>query len=260
MTAAGRADASQIAVSTSTGRSESLIGKMENCRIRRADARPTDIVRSAGACVARLASYSAGAMKLAVNPTHPEPRKIARAVEVMRAGGVIVYPTDTVYGLGCDITDKHAVERIHEMKKMRKDQLMTFVCPEVADVARYGIVDDSAYRILRRLVPGPYTFILRATREVPKVLRLERKTVGIRVPDQPVALALARELGGPVASTSASLAGEILFDPDEIEERFPQVDLILDVGAGGMTPSTVIDLSGDAPVVLREGAGPVDFV
>lgn len=199
------------------------------------------------------------AMKLVINPKHPEPRKITRAVETMRAGGVIAYPTDTVYGLGCDITDKHAVERIHRMKSMRKDQLLTFVCSDVADVARYGVVDDSAFRIIRRLVPGPYTFVLRATREVPKVLRLERKTVGIRVPDQPVALALARELGGPVASTSASIGGEILFDTDDIEERFPQVDLILDIGAGGVVPSTVIDLSGDAPVVLREGAGPIDF-
>lgn len=199
------------------------------------------------------------AMKLAVNPKHPEPRKIAQAVEAMRSGGVIAYPTDTVYGLGCDIMNKHAVEHIHRMKGMRKDQLMTFVCSDVADVARYGVVDDRAYRIIRRLVPGPYTFVLSATREVPKVLRLERKTVGIRVPDNPVALALARELGGPVASTSASIGGEILFDPDDIEERFPQLALILDIGAGGQEPSTVIDLSGEAPVVLRRGAGPVDF-
>lgn len=198
-------------------------------------------------------------VKLDINPEHPEPRKIARAVEAMRRGGVIAYPTDTVYGLGCDITDKRAVESIHRMKNMRKEQLLTFVCPDLSDVARYGVVDDAAFRILRKLVPGPYTFVLQATREVPKVLRLERETVGIRVPAQPVALALARELGNPVASTSASFDGEILFDPDDIERRFPTLEMILDVGAGGRTPSTIIDLSGPEPVVLREGAGRVDF-
>lgn len=198
-------------------------------------------------------------MKLDINPEHPEPRKITRAVEVMRRGGVIAYPTDTVYGLGCDIMDKKAIESIHRMKNMRKGQLLTFVCHDMADVARYGVVDDAAFRIIRKLVPGPYTFVLRATREVPKVLRLERETVGIRVPAHPVALALARELGTPVASTSASFEGEILLDPDDIASRFPALELILDVGAGSTTPSTIIDLSGPAPVVLREGAGPVEL-
>lgn len=198
-------------------------------------------------------------MKLDINPEHPEPRKIARAVEVMRRGGVIAYPTDTVYGLGCDIMEKKAIESIHRMKSMRKGQLLTFVCHDMADVARYGVVDDRAFRIIRKLVPGPYTFVLRATREVPKVLRLDRETVGIRVPAHPVALALARELGTPVASTSASCEGEILLDPDDVERRFPALELILDVGAGGTTPSTIIDLSGPEPVVLREGAGPVEL-
>jgi tRNA threonylcarbamoyl adenosine modification protein (Sua5/YciO/YrdC/YwlC family) len=197
-------------------------------------------------------------MRLAVNPRHPEPRKIARAVEVMRRGGVIAYPTDTVYGLGCDISNKKAVERIKRMKRMSDDQLMTFVCADIRVVARYGVVHDAAHRILRRLTPGPYTFVLEATREVPKVLRLKRKTVGVRVPDQPVALALTTELGGPVASTSASVDGEILLDPEDIAAHFPDVELILDIGAGGTTPSTVVDLSGAAPEVIREGAGPVD--
>ena len=124
-------------------------------------------------------------MLLPVNAEHPEPRKIARAVELMQKGEVIAYPTDTVYGLGCDIHDKGAIERIYRMKRMKESQLLSFVCPDLRDIARYGVVSDNAYRIMRRLVPGPYTFILQATREVPKVLRMHRKTVGIRVPDRP---------------------------------------------------------------------------
>jgi tRNA threonylcarbamoyl adenosine modification protein (Sua5/YciO/YrdC/YwlC family) len=199
-------------------------------------------------------------MLLAINARHPEPRKIARAVEAMRRGGVVAYPTDTVYGLGCDITNKQAVERIYRMKRMAATQLLSFVCADLSDISRYGMVQDFAYRIMRRLVPGPYTFILQATREVPKVLRMNRKTVGIRVPDHPVALALAKELGGPVASTSASIDGELLIDPREIEERFPELALVLDAEGVGLTPSTVIDLSGDQPIVVREGAGPVDLL
>jgi tRNA threonylcarbamoyl adenosine modification protein (Sua5/YciO/YrdC/YwlC family) len=199
-------------------------------------------------------------MLLAINPDHPEPRKIERAVDLLRRGGVIAYPTDTVYGLGCDINNRQAIERIHRMKQMKEGQLLSFVCPDLSDIARYGFVQDYAYRIMRRLVPGPYTFILQATREVPKVLHMKRKTVGIRVPKHEIALALARALGKPVASTSASLDGEILFDPREIEERFPDLDMVIDADGTSLTPSTVIDLSGDVPVVVREGAGSVDFL
>ena len=199
-------------------------------------------------------------MLLDINAENPEPRKIERAVALLRRDGVIAYPTDTVYGLGCDITSRQAIERIRRMKRMDEGQLLSFVCPDLSDIARYGVVQDFAYRIMRRLVPGPYTFILQATRDVPKVLHMKRKTVGIRVPNHPVALALARELGSPVASTSASLDGEILIDPREIEERFSDLDLVLDAEGVGRTPSTIIDLSGDAPVVVRMGAGAVDFL
>jgi tRNA threonylcarbamoyl adenosine modification protein (Sua5/YciO/YrdC/YwlC family) len=201
-------------------------------------------------------------MLLEVNAKHPEPRKLQRAVDVLRAGGVIAYPTDTVYALGCDITNKKAVDRIYRMKGMREDQLLSFVCADLSDIARYGIVQDYAYRIMRKLFPGPYTVLLGATREVPKVLRQNRKTVGIRVPDHPFALALSRELGQPVASTSASIDGEQLVDPRDMDDRFPELELIIDseVEGGGLTPSTIIDLSGDAPVLVREGAGPSDFL
>jgi tRNA threonylcarbamoyl adenosine modification protein (Sua5/YciO/YrdC/YwlC family) len=196
---------------------------------------------------------------LPINARNPEPRKIEQAVAALRRGGVIAYPTDTVYGLGCDITNRQAIERIRRMKRMGDDQLLSFVCPDLSDIARYGVVQDFAYRIMRKLVPGPYTFILQATRDVPKVLHMKRKTVGIRVPDHPVALTLARELGSPVASTSASLDGEILVDPREMEERFGDLELVLDVEGVSNVPSTIIDLSGSEAVVVREGAGKLDF-
>lgn len=200
-------------------------------------------------------------MRLSINARHPEPRKIAQAVAAMQRGDVIAYPTDTVYGLGCDITNKRAVEAIYRMKRMDEGQLLSFVCPDLSDIARYGVVDDAAYRIMRRLVPGPYTFVLPATREVPKVLRMRRKTVGIRVPDHPVAVALTKALGHPVASSSASVDGEQLIDPEDIEAQFPEVAMVLDAEGCGLTPSTVIDLSDDSgPRVVREGAGPVDFL
>ncbi len=199
-------------------------------------------------------------MRLAINPQHPQPRKIERAKEVLEQGGIIAYPTDTVYGLGCDITNKKAVDRIYQIKAMPREHLMSFVCPDLSDIASYGFVNDSAYRIMKRLVPGPYTFILKATREVPKVLMMKRKTVGIRVPDHPVAIALVKALGRPIVSTSASRGDEVLIDPAEIDQSFPQLDLVIDADTCGVTPSTIIDLSGDEPVVTRQGAGPVDFL
>lgn len=197
-------------------------------------------------------------MLLAINSRHPEPRKISRAVEMMRRGAVIAYPTDTVYGLGCDITNKRAVDTLYRMKGMARSQLLSFVCADLAEVARYGVVDDRTYRALRRLIPGAYTFVLTPTREVPKVLRMKRKTVGVRVPDHPVAHALAAELGNPVASTSASIDGEIMFDPAEIERRFPELGVVLEVEGMGMEPSTIVDFSQGEPVILREGAGSID--
>lgn len=201
-----------------------------------------------------------GPMRISVNPEHPEPRKISQAVEALRRGEVIAYPTDTVYGLGCDIHDKRAIERIYQMKPMGKDHLLSFLCPDLSDIARYAFVEDHAYRIMRRLAPGPYTFILQATREVPKVLLMKRKTVGIRVTKHPVAQALLKELGSPILSTSASVDGENLIDPADIDEAFPKLALILDVEACGLKSSTIIDLTGPEPEVIRIGAGPVDVI
>lgn len=199
-------------------------------------------------------------MRIAIHPTHPQPRKVRQAVEILRQGGVIVYPTGTVYGLGCDIHQKKAVERIYQIRHLKKDHPLSFMCPDLSKIARYAHVDDFAYRIMRRLVPGPYTFVLRATREVPKLLVRKQKTVGIRVPDDPVALALLNELGSPIVSTSAMMDDQVLNDPDELHARFHHVDAFVDAGWGGIEPSTVIDLTGDEPLVIREGAGPVDVI
>jgi tRNA threonylcarbamoyl adenosine modification protein (Sua5/YciO/YrdC/YwlC family) len=197
-------------------------------------------------------------MRLEINRKHPEPRKIERAVTLLRDDGVLAYPTDTVYGIGCDIKSKKGVERVYRMKGMKPDQPLAFICPDLGDLSKYAIVDDRTYRLMRRLTPGPYCFILEATREVPRILQMKHKTVGIRVPHDEVALALVRALGNPIVSTTASKAGEALVDPDEIDDQFPGLDMVLDAGFGGLTPSTVLDLTGPDIVVVREGAGPVD--
>jgi tRNA threonylcarbamoyl adenosine modification protein (Sua5/YciO/YrdC/YwlC family) len=199
-------------------------------------------------------------MRLEIHPEHPEPRKIQRAVDVLRDGGVIAYPTDTVYGIGCDITQKKAVDRVYAIKRMKPDQPLAFICPDLGDLAKYALVDDRTYRLMRRLTPGPYCFILEASREVPRILQMKRKTVGIRVPHNEVALALVRALGNPIVSSTASRDGEPLNDPADIAEAFPGLDLILDAGYGGLTPSTVLDVTGSDVVVVREGAGAVDVL
>lgn len=197
-------------------------------------------------------------MRLEINPEHPEPRKIQRAVEALRDGGVIAYPTDTVYGIGCDITQKRAVDRVYQIKRMKPDQPLAFLCPDMGDLSKYATIDDRTYRLMRRLTPGPYCFILEASREVPRILQMKRKTVGIRIPHNEVALALVRALGNPIVSSTASKDGEALNDPAEIDEAFPMLDLILDAGYGGLTPSTVLDVTGPEIIVVREGAGSVD--
>lgn len=197
-------------------------------------------------------------MRMEIHPTHPQPHKVQKTVDVLRRGGVICYPTDTVYALGCDAMQKKAIDKVYRVKQMKKDHPVAFVCPDLGDIARYAIVDDRAYRVMRRLLPGPYTFILPATREVPRILMMKRKTVGIRVPHHEVALALVRELGNPIVSTSATWEGEQLNDPDDLADRFKAADVMVDSGWGGLDPSTVIDLSKSEPEIVREGAGPID--
>ena len=195
-------------------------------------------------------------MRLEINPENPEPRKIRRAVEALEAGEVIAYPTDTVYGLGCDLFNKKAVDRLYQIKGLNADKKLAFVCSDLGDVARYAVMHDNVYRVLKQFLPGPYCFILEATREVPKIVQLPRKTVGVRIPNHPVALALTRELGRPIISSTAARPGdEPNPDPGEIDIQFR--GLGMDAGAGGTAPTSVIDLTGPEPVVIREGAGDV---
>lgn len=200
-------------------------------------------------------------MRIEVNPQHPEPRKLQKAVDALQQGEVIVYPTDTVYGIGCALGHKRAVDRIFHLTGKDESQPLTFVCADLSEIARYAVVENVHYRLLKRLLPGPYTFILPATREVPRMLLTKRKTVGIRVPNHPVSLGLTRLLGTPILSTSASYRGEeTLNDPADIVARFKGIEMVLDAGYCGIVSSTVVDLTAAEPVIVREGAGPVDAI
>jgi len=203
-------------------------------------------------------------MILKVHPITPDQRLIGKAVDRLVAGGVIIYPTDTVYGIGCSIKDKSAIERVYLIKRQRNKSPFSFVCADLKNISEYAHVSNSAFKIIKRLIPGPYTFILPAARmkQLPKLLVSKRKTVGIRVPDNPITLALVCGLGGPILSTSVTTAeGDILNDVEEISSLLGnQVDIIIDGGAKTTEPSTVLDLTGDRPVVLRKGSGNLEAV
>lgn len=196
-----------------------------------------------------------------LHPENPQLRYINKAVNILKDGGIIIYPTDTVYGIGCDIFNKNALERIFHIKNDSDSKLFSFVCANLKDISKYAKVSDYAYRTMKHLLPGPYTFILPAAKEVPKKLWSNRKTVGIRVPNHPIVLNIVKELGNPIITTSTTnRKGEILTDPFEIKNIFnSQVDLMLASGNLSGTPSSVIDLSEDEPEVIREGAGDVSL-
>lgn len=197
-------------------------------------------------------------MLLEINPKNPEPRKIQRAVDALEAGEVIAYPTDTVYGLGCDLFSKKAVDRLYQIKGMPRSQPLAFVCRDLSDVARYTVMHDNVFRTLKRYLPGPYCFILEAAREVPKIVQMPRKTVGIRIPAHPVALAIVAQLGRPIISSTAARHEQTPHaDPDEIDQDFKGLALVLDGGPGGLVPTSVVDLTGGVARVVREGAGDV---
>jgi tRNA threonylcarbamoyl adenosine modification protein (Sua5/YciO/YrdC/YwlC family) len=204
-------------------------------------------------------------LRLIVNPEHPEPRKIAHAIEPLGRGGVIAYPTDTVYALGCDYADRRAVEKLYSLKGMTAKQPLAFLLPDLGEIARFGLVSNAAYRLMRRLVPGPYTFILEATREVPRPLLLERnrrRSVGVRVPDCAITQALLRAWGRPILSSSALDAEHVgIGDADEVKARYGAgLDVLVDGGPTGIEVSTVLSLIGDEIEVIREGKGAVPDV
>jgi tRNA threonylcarbamoyl adenosine modification protein (Sua5/YciO/YrdC/YwlC family) len=197
--------------------------------------------------------------RLHIHPENPQGRHVKAAAEVLRNGGLLVYPTDSVYGLGCDLLNKKSVERIYQIRGNDKRKLLSFICPDLKGIAEYAYVSNPAYKIMRHLLPGPYTFILTATKQVPRILLENRKTVGIRVPDNIICQVLLAEFGTPIISTSACLPDQVyLSDPDQIAETFARtVDLFLDAGPGGLEPSTIVDLTQEDPVLVRQGKGPL---
>ena len=201
-------------------------------------------------------------MKIEIHPDNPSPRTIRMAVDILEHGGVIVYPTDTIYGLGCDLFNKKAIERIYRIKQVSKFHPLSFVCADLKHLSQYAKIDTPSYKIMRRYLPGPYTFILEATREVPRRMITRRHTVGIRIPDNNVPQCLVRELGRPIITTSVP-ADKVEFPnhPDFIEEALGnEVDMILDAGILVQGASTVIDLTGETPEVLREGSGDASWI
>lgn len=199
-----------------------------------------------------------------VHPENPQKRLIRQAVQIIRDGGVVVYPTDSSYAIGCHLGDKSAMERIHRIRRVDKHHNFTLVCRDLAEIATYAQVDNMNYRLMKSLTPGPYTFILKATREVPRRLQNpRRKTIGLRIPDHIVTQEFLQELNEPIMSSTLILPGEELpmNDPYQIRVYLEhQVDLVIDGGFCGYEPTTVVDLMGDWPEILREGKGPVDWL
>jgi tRNA threonylcarbamoyl adenosine modification protein (Sua5/YciO/YrdC/YwlC family) len=196
---------------------------------------------------------------LELHPVSPQKRLIRQAVETLRVGGVIVYPTDSCYALGCQIGDKTALDRIRAIRQADRNHHFTLVCRDLSELAKYAVVENWQYRLLKAHTPGPYTWLLRASRETPRRLKHERRgTIGVRVPEHPVTAMLLAELGEPIMSSTLLLPGEELprTDAREISELLQHsVDLVLDGGNCGLTPTTVVDLSGEAPALIRQGRG-----
>jgi tRNA threonylcarbamoyl adenosine modification protein (Sua5/YciO/YrdC/YwlC family) len=192
-----------------------------------------------------------------VDPVHPQPRTIERAAKVLEDAGLIAYPTDTYYGIGCDLNSKKAIDRLYGVKNRDRKKPLAILCPDLSDVARYAKVSNFAYRIMRQLTPGPFTFVLEATKLVPDMMQSKQKEVGIRVPQAPLMLAIAAKLGRPIVTTSATdMDGAVLTDAKAIKESLGQrLDLILDGGLQPEEPSTIVSLLNDEIQVLRQGKG-----
>jgi tRNA threonylcarbamoyl adenosine modification protein (Sua5/YciO/YrdC/YwlC family) len=197
-----------------------------------------------------------------IHPVDPQPRLIRKAADIVREGGVIAYPTDSCYGLGCHIGDKTALERLRRIRGIGENHHLTLMCRDLAEVGEFARIDNAQFKLLKSVTPGSYTFILHATREVPRrLLHPRRKTIGVRVPDHPIALALLAELDEPLLSATLSLPDEArpLSDAQEIRERLEhELDLIIDSGPCGDEPTTVVDLTGESPALIRSGRGALE--
>ncbi|HIJ55591.1 MAG TPA: threonylcarbamoyl-AMP synthase [Deltaproteobacteria bacterium] len=200
-------------------------------------------------------------MLLKINPQNPQERLIRKISEILQRGGIIAYPTDTHYGIGCDILNKRSIERIYQLKQRSKNQPFSFICSDLKNISHYAKVSNYAYKTMKRLLPGPYTFILEGSRLVPKIMLTKRKSAGIRVPDHPICISLVKALGNPVISTSATLPdGSLLSDASLIQDVFKgRLDAVIDGGPVSGNPSSVISLINDEPEVIREGMGDVSL-
>jgi len=194
---------------------------------------------------------------LKVHPQNPQKRAIKKAVEVLTQGGIIVYPTDTSYGLGCDLHNKRAIEKVYQIKQMDRKKPLSFMCNDFKELSQYAHVNNTAYRMMKRMFPGPYTFILPATNLVPRMLTTRQKTVGIRIPDNFVCQALVNELRHPIITTSIELEkGQVINDPEEIQVKLKnKIDLLLDSGAMLSEMSSIVDFTEDQPKIIRRGKG-----
>jgi tRNA threonylcarbamoyl adenosine modification protein (Sua5/YciO/YrdC/YwlC family) len=200
-------------------------------------------------------------MLININPQNPPLRLIRKVVDILKDGGIVVYPTDTYYGIGCDLMNQKAIEKIYQLKRRDKSKPFSFICSDLTNISRYAKVSNYAYRTMKRLLPGPYTFILEGSRLVPKIMLTKRKTAGIRVPDNAICLALVRELGHPIITTSATTPeGEVFHDASLIHDYFGgQVNAVVDGSTPSGEPSSVISLIGDTPEIIRRGAGDVSL-
>lgn len=200
-------------------------------------------------------------MLIVINPKNPQGRQIRRSVEILRSGGTIAYPTDTYYGIGCDILNKKAIQKIYQLKQRNKSKPFSFICSDLKNISHYANVSNYAYKTMKRLLPGPYTFVLEGSRLVPKIMLTKRKTAGIRVPNHMICLALVKELGNPIITTSATKPdGTIINEPSFIHDFFrSRVDVVIDGGPVPGKPSSVISFIDDVPEVIRRGIGDVSI-
>jgi len=195
-------------------------------------------------------------MLLSLNPDNPQKRLISKVVQVLDQGGLIIYPTDTFYGIGCDLFNKKSIKQIYQLKRRPLTKPFSFVCANLKDISLYAQVSNNAYRIMKRSLPGPYTFVLEGTRLVPKLMLTKRRTVGIRVPDNKICLAIVKSLGRPIISTSVNLD-----EPSVIHDTYSSlVEIVVDGGVISHEPSTVVSLIDDNTEVIREGKGEINFI